>query len=130
MHPGTGRVCVPIDPARADEFDPLAVPTVTQLLSEIDHWDDRPTTTTTATTATATAAATISSSTAAPAGEEEKKVADVDKTSLKPYVDYFRRFVAALLKEEMADSKKLAQVQALGSKRERPTAARADAMEF
>ena len=37
VHPKTGRVCVPIDPAAADEFDPRKVPTVAQLLSELDE---------------------------------------------------------------------------------------------
>ncbi|KAF1840275.1 DNA primase small subunit [Cucurbitaria berberidis CBS 394.84] len=73
VHPGTGRVCVPIDTRKVEEFDPLSVPTVTQLLTEIDDWE----------------------------GEEgEKKLQDWEKTSLKPYVDYFRRFVAGLLEEE------------------------------
>lgn len=36
VHPGTGRVCVPVDPARVDEFDPEAVPTVGRLLSELN----------------------------------------------------------------------------------------------
>jgi DNA primase small subunit len=72
VHPGTGRVCVPIDTRKVEEFDPLEVPTVTQLLSEVDEWKS---------------------------DDEEKKVADWEKTSLKPYVDYFRAFVGALLKE-------------------------------
>ncbi|CAG9461322.1 unnamed protein product [Pedinophyceae sp. YPF-701] len=36
VHPKTGRVCVPIDPARATEFSPEAVPTVQQLLKELE----------------------------------------------------------------------------------------------
>jgi DNA primase small subunit len=36
VHPKTGRICVPIDPERIEEFDPETVPTVTQLLSELD----------------------------------------------------------------------------------------------
>ncbi len=36
VHPGTGRVCVPVDPARVEEFDPAHVPTVDQLLKELD----------------------------------------------------------------------------------------------
>jgi DNA primase small subunit len=36
VHPKTGRVCVPIDPAKIDDFDPEAVPTVGQLLREMD----------------------------------------------------------------------------------------------
>ena len=73
-----------------EEFDPLSVPTVTQLLQEIDDWS----------------------------GEEtDKKMQDWEKTSLKPYVDYFRRFVAGLVDEEKP-----------ALKREREEGA--DAMEF
>lgn len=34
VHPKTGRICVPIDPADVDSFDPLRVPTVAQLSEE------------------------------------------------------------------------------------------------
>ncbi|ESQ46751.1 hypothetical protein EUTSA_v10027750mg [Eutrema salsugineum] len=36
VHPKTGRVCVPIDPNNCDEFDLLAVPTLSQLIEEIN----------------------------------------------------------------------------------------------
>ncbi|KAG6886280.1 hypothetical protein C0993_006690 [Termitomyces sp. T159_Od127] len=36
IHPKTGRVCVPVDPERIDDFNPEAVPTVNQLLQELD----------------------------------------------------------------------------------------------
>ena len=36
VHPKTGRVCVPVDPATVDKFDPAEVPTVRQLLEELD----------------------------------------------------------------------------------------------
>ena len=36
VHPKTGRVCVPVDPERIDEFDPDTVPTIGQLLQELD----------------------------------------------------------------------------------------------
>lgn len=87
VHPGTGRVCVPID-TRSEEameaFDPLGVPTVQGLLAEIDAWkggeeaggDD------------------AENAAAAPA------VADWEKTSLKPYVEYFRTFVAGIMRDE------------------------------
>jgi len=79
VHPGTGRVCVPIDTRNLDAFDPLGVPTVTQLLQEIDEWDAKN----------------------GSLGEEEKsKVADWQRTSLKPYIEYFRGYVSNLLKEE------------------------------
>jgi DNA primase small subunit len=79
VHPGTGRVCVPIDTRTLDEFDPFTVPTVLELLGEIDEWDEKN-------------------------GNEsgEKKLADWEKTSLKPYVEYFKGFVAGLLKDEKA----------------------------
>ena len=77
IHPGTGRVCVPIDTKRLNRFDPLGVPTVTELLGEIDAFDEQVT-------------------------KEEsgvKKTQDYEKTSLRPYVDYFRSYVADLLRE-------------------------------
>lgn len=36
VHPKTGRVCVPMDPQQAESFDPMTVPTVAQLLNELD----------------------------------------------------------------------------------------------
>ena len=96
IHPKTGRVCVPIDTKRLEKFDPLGVPIVTELLAEIDEWD-------------------------ASKGKEEevegevKKLYDYEKTSLKPYVDYFKSYVADLLRDER------------GIKREREED---DAMEF
>lgn len=39
VHPKTGRVCVPIDPAHVREFDPFVVPTLGQLARQIDHYD-------------------------------------------------------------------------------------------
>ncbi|MCJ1384231.1 hypothetical protein MMC17_007347 [Xylographa soralifera] len=96
IHPKTGRVCVPIDTEKLERFDPLGVPTVTELLGEIDEWD-------------------------ALKGKEEegdgevKKLQDYEKTSLKPYVEYFKSYVADLLRDER------------GVKRERDEG---DAMEF
>lgn len=80
VHPATGRVCVPIDTRNLEAFDPLGVPTVTELLFEIDGWDREH-------------AETM-------AEDERAKVQDWQKTRLKPYVEYFRGYVAGLLKEE------------------------------
>lgn len=93
IHPGTGRVCVPIDIRKLTKFDPLGVPTVTELLGEIDEFDGH----------------------ALKEEAEGKKAQDYEKTSLKPYVDYFRTYVAGLLRDEK------------GVKRERDDD---DAMEF
>ena len=78
IHPGTGRVCVPIDTKRLASFDPLKVPTVTELLGEIDVFDEK----------------------AKVDHGDAKKSQDYEKTSLRPYVEYFRVYVAGLLREE------------------------------
>lgn len=83
IHPGTGRVCVPIDTKRLTRFDPLGVPTVTELLGEIDAFDEHVT-------------------------KEESdvtKTQDYEKTTLRPYVDYFRSYVADLLREEKGEKR-------------------------
>ena len=36
----------------------------------------------------------------------EKKIADFEKTSLKPYIDYFATFVSGLIKEELRSTKR------------------------
>lgn len=83
VHPGTGRVCVPIDTKALDDFDPLGVPTVQSLLAEIDAWKG--------------------GEEADEAGDKSKvNVADWEKTSLKPYVDQFRTFVSGIIKDEGA----------------------------
>lgn len=76
VHPKTGRVCVPINPLKCEDFDPLSVPTVTGLLEEIDEW------------------------TAPEVEKEGKLVQDWEKTSLKPYVELFRSFVLGLMRDE------------------------------
>jgi DNA primase small subunit len=37
IHPKTGRVCVPIDPSAAEEFNPFEVPTLGKLCSQVSH---------------------------------------------------------------------------------------------
>ncbi|XP_021754340.1 DNA primase small subunit-like [Chenopodium quinoa] len=37
VHPKTGRVCVPIDPNQCEDFDPTSVPTLSQLLEELNR---------------------------------------------------------------------------------------------
>ncbi|KAJ3676110.1 hypothetical protein LUZ60_003522 [Juncus effusus] len=69
IHPGTGRVCVPIDPENCEDFDPTAVPTLTQLLEELNK--------------------------SASIGVEN----DLEKTSLGKSVQFFRKsFLEPLLK--------------------------------
>ena len=80
IHPGTGRVCVPIDTKKLEKFDPLGVPTVTELLGEIDEWD--------------------AVSKKEDDGEEGMKIHDYEKTSLKPYVEFFKGHITSLLRDE------------------------------
>lgn len=39
VHPKTGRVCIPIDPSLADDFDPFEVPTLRVLCEQVDAYD-------------------------------------------------------------------------------------------
>ena len=90
IHPKTGRVCVPVDPRTVDKFDPARVPTVQQLLRELD-----------------TASASAPAATAEPAeGGSVEHHADWEKTSLKAYVDMLDRHVMGLMEvdDDASDS--------------------------
>lgn len=101
VHPGTGRVCVPIDIRKVEEFDPLTVPTVTDLLSQIDAWDAEHSSGSRSPAASAPPQPTTDGEgSAADAEAGGKKLQDYEKTELKPYIDYFRTFVANLIKGE------------------------------
>lgn len=41
VHPKTGKVCVPFNPAAVTKFDPTTVPKLHQLLKEVDQFDDK-----------------------------------------------------------------------------------------
>ncbi|KAJ7287392.1 hypothetical protein C8J57DRAFT_1283783 [Mycena rebaudengoi] len=69
VHPKTGRVCVPVDPERIDEFDPETVPTVSQLLAELDS------------------------------KTESEHHSDWERTSLKPYVDMLDKHNLKIMEE-------------------------------
>jgi len=72
IHPKTGRVCVPIDPEQCDHFDPFTVPTLGQLHVELDQFMDHE-------------------------GQNLKR--EYDKTSLKPFMSYFRDTFLSRIKE-------------------------------
>lgn len=97
VHPGTGRVCVPIttngDMKRADAFDPLAVPKVTELMAEVDNFGRRQ-------------EGTEQESGFVENGVTMRKLEDWEKTSLKPFVELFDGFVKTLLKSEMTRVKR------------------------
>ncbi|KAI0728456.1 prim-pol domain-containing protein [Fomitopsis betulina] len=75
IHPKTGRVCVPVDPDTIEDFNPERVPTVGQLLRELDE---------------------VGANTSSEGAERHS---DWQRTSLKPYVDMLDRHVAALMDE-------------------------------
>ncbi|VBB81903.1 Putative DNA primase small subunit [Podospora comata] len=79
VHPGTGRVCVPIDTDDLDGFDPLGVPTLGGLVNEIDA-----------------AGGVVKKE----GDDEDRRGAEWERTSIKPYIDQFRGFVHGLLREE------------------------------
>jgi DNA primase small subunit len=81
------------------------VPTVTELLSQIDEWDETH------------KKEDVDMDEGSQEPTTEKKIPDWEKTKLKPYVDVFRAFVTGLLKDEK------------NVKREREGGG-ADAMEF
>lgn len=107
---------MPIDTKHLEEFNPEEVPTVTQLLAEIDGWEkpdvvkheDQE-----------EVEEEGGEDTKMEEGEKEVrlKVPDYEKTGLKPYIDYFKRYVTALLRDER------------GVKREKEEGV-GDAMEF
>ncbi|GAA5994724.1 hypothetical protein JCM5350_001480 [Sporobolomyces pararoseus] len=69
VHPGTGKVCVPILASQIDDFNPETVPTVGKLLLELEY--------------------------RARTGDT---TADWSKTSLRPYVELFERHCEAIVK--------------------------------
>ena len=90
IHPGTGRVCVPIDRNNLDGFDPLNVPTLQGLIREIEAWTE----------ADGAAAAMAAVEVSENSSQDVKPLQDWEKTSLKPYIEYFRSFVTTLMKAE------------------------------
>ncbi|KAF3988495.1 hypothetical protein FT663_03951 [Candidozyma haemuli var. vulneris] len=106
IHPGTGNICVPFDPTRnlsanSDDddygFNPMTAPNLSQLQDEIDTWE----------------AKRVNRDSSQPLSDSEgdqltssSRVSDYEKTSLKPYIDYFSSFVNGLLKEELKSSKR------------------------
>ena len=96
VHPGTGRVCVPItdnaaiNPEEIDDFNPLSVPTVTELLAQVDAYRSEGN----------GADADIMDGFVADGPSKVRKLLDWEKTDLKGYVERFEAFVKGVLKAE------------------------------
>ncbi|PPQ89497.1 hypothetical protein CVT25_012169 [Psilocybe cyanescens] len=82
IHPSTGRVCVPLDLNMIEKFDPKEVPTVQQLLEELDALGE------------------VEDPTA-----PKEHHSDWEKTSLKPYIDIMDRHALSLVGETRKDNK-------------------------
>ncbi|XP_054033457.1 DNA primase small subunit [Dryobates pubescens] len=82
VHPKTGRISVPLDLQRLDQFDPFAVPTISSLCHELD-------------------AASGDGEQDSGETEPKRRVRDYKRTSLAPYVRVFEQFV-----EEMEQARK------------------------
>ncbi|CEQ39037.1 SPOSA6832_00509, partial [Sporobolomyces salmonicolor] len=76
VHPGTGKVCVPLLASQIDAFDPDQVPTVGKLLLELEQLARR--------------------------GDTQ---ADWGKTSLRPYVELFERHAEMVTKTRARETK-------------------------
>ncbi len=68
-HPKTGFICVPFEPSRLDEFDPMSVPKLSELVAQLN-------------------ASKLSSE-----NGEEKHLLAYKHTALKPAIEVFERFV-------------------------------------
>jgi DNA primase small subunit len=93
VHPATGKVCVPLEPAKVFEFDPDAdCPTVAQLLRQLNSYeaahkdDNQPTKSNYKNNETAST--TVKQ--------------DWEKTSLRPFVQLFEKHCNAIAKETRA----------------------------
>lgn len=69
IHPKTGRVCVPIDMEKIDQFDPLRVPTLQELCGQLERAD---------------------------LINMDKKIKDYKKTDMKPYIELFEKFIGKM----------------------------------
>ncbi len=71
IHPKTGRVCIPFDPSDVDHFNPDNVPTINQIVQELDKFakEDK---------------------------ENSASIQDYDKTSLKGPMQVFQTFLKGL----------------------------------
>jgi DNA primase small subunit len=76
IHPKTGRVCIPLDLESIDKFDPESVPTLGQLLQELD---------------------TIGVS--MDQDQARGTHSDWEKTSLKPYIDLMEKHALGLMED-------------------------------
>lgn len=79
IHPKTGKICVPINPKRPDDFNCTAVPTLTTVINEMG--------------------------TLAPAQRNQEDGESTTTPSLEPYMATFREFLEASRRQSIASLK-------------------------
>lgn len=84
VHPKTGRVCVPLNLQKIDEFDPFAVPTLQTVVTELDEYVEQ---------------------------DNEKVEYEWQKTSLKKYFDHFNASFLIPMLKTVKQSEKLEREQ-------------------
>ncbi|XP_043648746.1 DNA primase small subunit [Drosophila teissieri] len=85
IHPATGKVCVPFSVSAVAKFDPTTVPTITQLLHEINAFDDK-------------------SKSYMEAPEDKSRIKDHKKTSMFKGVVVFEEFLRKLERSQKSAS--------------------------
>ena len=90
VHPKTGRVCIPIDTKKVDEFNPFDVPTLPQLMEELEAYEETK------------------------EGQGENVEFEWQKTSLKESFEHFQKeFLAPMWKDlKRAEKEKAEQLAA------------------
>lgn len=77
------KVCVPIKPEECESFNPMTVPNLVELRKEL-----------------------MENNTEEQAMDtDERKLPDYKKTSLKPYIEYFEKFVKSMLSETIKEKR-------------------------
>jgi DNA primase small subunit len=105
VHPKTGRVCVPIDPEHSDNFDPFAVPTLPQLMKELDDYHNKYERDGSSSSSSSSVNESLPGNVEAESrdGRQSKKAPryEWEKTSLKPYFDHFQKNVLEPMQKDL-----------------------------
>nr|XP_044611453.1 DNA primase small subunit isoform X2 [Equus asinus] len=95
VHPKTGRISVPIDLQKVDQFDPFAVPTISSICHELD----------------AIFTSEVEKEENQAESDIKHRTRDYKKTSLAPYVKVFEQFLENLDKSRKGELLKKSDLQ-------------------
>lgn len=99
VHPKTGRISVPIDINELENFDPFAVPTISQICDELDQVkpgeeDDK-----------------VNEKETEKEGAERRRIRDYKRTSLAKYVRHFDQFLDSVARSRKGELLKKSDLQ-------------------